>query len=171
MDGETFHITLREDAVSFCVKIPRSIPYAYRDKLKAELGLLQEQGIITLVTEITEWCAPIAGTPKKGLDQIRMCVDLSCLNRYVQREHYQSPTLAEAAADITASEAKYFTIINAAKGYHQYPLDEASQSYTTFITLFGRFKYLRAPYLYCQTLQSLDGRRLRRPDRFLPCGG
>ena len=37
-------------------------------------------------------------------------------------------------------------VINAAKGYHQCPLDEESQLYTTFITPFGRFKYLRAPY-------------------------
>ena len=32
------------------------------------------------------------------------------------------------------------------KGYHQCPLDEESQTLTTFITPFGRFKYLRAPY-------------------------
>ena len=32
------------------------------------------------------------------------------------------------------------------KGYHQCPLDEDSQLLTTFITPFGRFKYLRAPY-------------------------
>ena len=32
------------------------------------------------------------------------------------------------------------------KGYHQCPLDEQSQLLTTFITPFGRFKYLRAPY-------------------------
>ena len=75
-----------------------------------------------------------------------MCVDLSRLNRYVQRERYQLPSPAEAVADITAEEAKYFTVTDAAKGYHQCPLDEQSQLYTTFITLFGRFKYLRAPY-------------------------
>ena len=146
MDGEKFSISLQEDAVPFCVKTPRSIPFAYRDKLKTELDLLQEQGIITPVTQATEWCAPIVVAPKKGSDKIRMCVDLSHLNRYVWRERYQSPTPAEAVADITADEAKYFTIINAAKGYHQCPLDEASQLYTTFITPFGRFRYLRAPY-------------------------
>ena len=35
---------------------------------------------------------------------------------------------------------------NAAKGYHQCPLDEESQLYTTFITPFSRFKHLRVPY-------------------------
>jgi hypothetical protein len=35
---------------------------------------------------------------------------------------------------------------DALKGYHQCPLDEESQRLTAFITPFGRFKYLRAPY-------------------------
>ena len=146
MKGERFTISLTDNAVPFCVKAPRAVPFAYREKLKEELELLQNQGIIVPVTEVTEWCAPIVVTPKKGSDRIRMCVDLSKLNRYVQRERYQSPTPAEAVADMAAEEAKFFTVIDAMKGYHQCPLDEESQALTTFITPFGRYKYLRAPY-------------------------
>ena len=54
--------------------------------------------------------------PKKGIDDIRLCIDLSKLNRYVRRERYQSPTPAEAVADIAASEARVFTILDAKKG-------------------------------------------------------
>ena len=97
------------------VSTPRSIPSVYQDKLKAELDLLQDQGIIAPITQVTEWCAPIVVAPKKGTDKIRMCVDLSRLNKYVRRERYQSPTPAEAVADITA-EAKYFTVVDAARG-------------------------------------------------------
>ena len=32
------------------------------------------------------------------------------------------------------------------KGYHRCPLDQESQLLTTFITPFGRFKYMHAPY-------------------------
>ena len=64
------------------------------------LTVLQTQGIIEPVTEPTEWCAPIVVTPKKDTEGIRMCVDLSRLNKYVRRERYQSPTPAEAVADI-----------------------------------------------------------------------
>ena len=127
MDGEQFCITLVENAVPFCVKTPRTVPFAYRDKLKAELELLQQQGIIASVTEATHWCAPIVVTPKKGTDRIRMCVDLSKFNRFVLRERYQSPAPAEAVADITANEAKYFTVMDATKGYHQCPLAKDSQ--------------------------------------------
>ena len=108
MDGEKFHIALTDDAQPSCVRTPRAIPFAFRDKLKAELDLLQQQGIIAPVTEPTDWCAPIVVTPKKGTDKI-MCVDLSCLNRFVKRERYQSATPAQAVADIAAGSAKIFT--------------------------------------------------------------
>ena len=146
MDGEEFHISLTDDAKPFCVNTPRSVPFAYRDKLRAELTVLQTQGIIEPVTEPTEWCAPIVVTPKKDTEGIRMCVDLSRLNKYVRRERYQSPTPAQAVTDIAADKAKVFTKIDAMKGYHQCPLDNESQLLTTFITPFGRFKFLRAPY-------------------------
>ena len=146
MPGEQFHISLTEDARPFCVTTPRSIPFAYREKLKQEIDLLVDQGIITPVTEPTDWCAPIVVAPKKGTDHIRMCVDLSKLNRFVRQERYPSVTPAEAVTDLHQSQAKFFTVFDALKGYHQYPLDEESQKLTTFITPFGRFKYLRAPY-------------------------
>ena len=159
MEGEKFHISLTDDARPFCVNTPRSIPFAYREKLKAELDLLQAQHIIAPVVEVTEWCAPIVVTPKKNTDRIRMCVDLSRLNRYdVRRERYQSPTPAEAVADIAASSAKVFTVLDAMKGYHQCPLDEDSQLLTTFITPYGRFKYLRAPYGISSISEHYDRR-------------
>lgn len=146
MEGEQFNIALTDDAKPFCINTPRSIPFAYRDKLKDELDILQSQGIIELVTEPTEWCAPIVVAPKKDTTAIRMCVDLSRLNRYIRRERYQSQTPAQAVADIAADKARIFTKLDAMKGYHQCPLDPESQLLMTFITPFGRFKFLRAPY-------------------------
>ena len=82
MPGEQFHISLTEDACPFCVTTPHSIPFAYHEKLKQEIDLLNDKGIITPVTEPTDWCAPIVVAPKKGTDCIRMCVDLSKLNKF-----------------------------------------------------------------------------------------
>ena len=81
MDGEKFHITLTEGAKPFCIKTPRTVLFAYRDKLKAELQILETQAIITPVTYPTEWCTPFVVTPNKDSDNIRMCVDLSHLNK------------------------------------------------------------------------------------------
>ena len=41
MQGEEFRICLAANAKPFCVHTPRTIPFAYRDKLKAELDLLE----------------------------------------------------------------------------------------------------------------------------------
>ena len=73
-------------------------------------------------------------------------MDLSRLNKFVKRERYQSATPAQAVADIAGESAKVFTKLDALKGYHQCPLDTDSQLLTTFITPFGRFKFLCAPY-------------------------
>ena len=107
MQGKEFHIVIEDAAKPFCVHTPHTIPFAYRDKLQAELNLLESQHIITLVTEATTWCAPIVVTPKKNSDKIRMCVDLSHLNSFVIRERYQSPTPAEAVAIIAAGKAMH----------------------------------------------------------------
>ena len=156
MEGEKFHIALTDDAKPFCVHTPRTIPFAYRDKLQKELQLLQSQGIIEPVTEPTEWCAPIVVAPKKDSDQIRMCVDLSRLNRYVKRERYQSPTPAEAVADIAAENAKVFTKLDALKGYHQCPLAKAYHIYHTI----RQIQIPPSPLWYLfhsRTLQPKDG--------------
>ena len=145
MQGEEFHISLLDNVKPFCVNTPRAIPFANHNKLQAELDLLEEQQIIAPITTATEWCTPIVVTPKKNTDRIQLCVDLSHLNRYVRRERYQSSTPAQAVADIAATNAKYFTVLDALKGYHQCPLDQESQPFATFITPFGRYKYFYAP--------------------------
>ena len=94
-----------------------------------------------------------------------MFVDLSKLNKFVVRERYVSPTPAEAVADIAAQEAKYFTVIDATKGYHQWPLAPENQELTTFITPYRRFKYLWASYVpfsiaehyNCRMTEALEG--------------
>lgn len=145
MPGEEFKIHLKEDAVPFSVSSPRRVALSLREPLKEELQKLVAEGIITPVTEPTEWCAPIVVEPKKD-GGIRLCVDLSHLNKFVRTEQYQSPTPLEEVASITASEARWFTVFDAAKGYHQCPLHKDSVLKTTFITPFGRYAFLRAPY-------------------------
>ena len=44
------------------------------------------------------------------------------------------------------------------KGYHQCPLDQENQPLTTLITPFGRFKYLRAPYVISSISEHYDRR-------------
>jgi len=156
MDSEQFHIHLSSNAKPFCVTSPRSIPFTYCDKLAAKLDLFQQQHIIAPLTKPTDWCVPIIVTPKKNSDSIRMYVDLSHLNYFVRRERYQSCSPAKAVADMAASNVKFFTVLDARKGYHQCLLDAESQLLITFITPFGRFKYPCAPYGISSILEHYD---------------
>ena len=158
MPGEVFKIVITEDAVPFCVSTPRTVPYAHMGPTKEELELLESQGVISKQTEPTDWCAPIVVARNKNSARIRLCVDLSHLNRFVKRERHQSTPPAVAVADIAGSKAKYFTVLDAFKGYHQCPLDKDSQLLTTFITPFGRYKFMRAPFGLSSISEHYDRR-------------
>jgi len=41
---------------------------------------------------------------------------------------------------------KHYAVFYALKGYHQIELDEESRALTTFMTPFGRFRYIRLPF-------------------------
>ena len=144
MKGEPFTIKLKEGARPFCCNHVRRVAEPLKDKLKAELDDLEAQGIIEPVTEPTEWCAPITVQPKKN-GAVRLCVDLKKLNQYVVRERWQSPTPLEVVSNLPKN-AKFFTTVDAVKGYHQIPLDPDSQALTTFITPFKRYMFKRAPF-------------------------
>ena len=79
-------------------------------------------------------CSHTGDTQEEHRSRLNVC-DLSHLNLYVHRERYQSCTLAQIFADIAATHAMYFTVLDTLKGYHQYSLDKESQPLTTFITL------------------------------------
>ena len=87
-----------------------------------------------------------------------MCVDLSHFNKCVLRERYQSQMPTQAVADIAATDAQVFTILDTLKRYHQCPLDESGQLLTMFITPFGHFKYLRASYGLSSISEHYDRR-------------
>ena len=83
----------------------------------------------------------IVPKPKGGT---RICVDLTHLNRQIRRPVYPTTPPRDAVSSIH-SGCKFFTTVDAKNGYWQIPLDESSQELTTFMTPWGRYKFLRAP--------------------------
>ena len=75
---------------------------------------------------------------------IRICVDLSKLNKFVKRPTHPLASPKEVVSDIPLYQ-KYFSTMDAIKGYWQVPITKKSQELTTFITPWGRYKYLRPP--------------------------
>ena len=134
-------ITLNADAKPI-QHTPRRIPVALKDKVQSKLNELEDRGIITKVTQPTEWISStvVVTTPNKT----RICLDPHDLNQAIQRPKYQMPTLEEVLARI--SKAKVFSTLDAKDGFYQIKLDEQSSLLTTFWTPFGRYRYLRMPF-------------------------
>ena len=63
----------------------------------------------------------MVAVPKKNREQPRICVDLNMLNKAVKREKYVLPTIDDILPKLTG--AKVFSILDAASGFWQIPLD------------------------------------------------
>ena len=143
MNGEPMRIELQENAKPFCINAARTIPYGFRDQIQSQLDDMVRDNIIEPVTEPSEWCHPIVVVDKRDTDEKRMTVDLTRLNRQVKRPVHPSRSVKDAIANING--AKYFTLLDARHGYWQVPLAEESRALTTFLTPWGRYRYLRNP--------------------------
>lgn len=158
MEGGNFKIRLKASATPHSITVCRRTPVPLLDKLKRELDLLEDQKIIKKVYEPTEWVSPIVIVPKKDSDQIRLCTDFSRLNEHILRERYFSPTPTDLISQTDLSQCRFFTVVDALKGYFQVPLDEESQPLTTFLTPYGRYCYLVAPMGLCSISEHYNRR-------------
>lgn len=137
-----YKIVLVRNTKPYAISCPRRLAIPLYKPLKDELKLLQEQDVIFPVDEPTEYCAGIVVRPKEN-GNIRLCVDYTELNKNICRSRYQLPSVEECLAQIGSS--RYFSKLDANKGYFQLPLDEESKLLTTFITPFGRYAFNRMP--------------------------
>ncbi len=82
MKGQEYDIKLTENVTPFPINVPRQVPIPLCQKTEQELQRMERNGVISRVDEPTEWCAPMDVTPKSN-DKVRVCVNLTQLNRYV----------------------------------------------------------------------------------------
>lgn len=75
---------------------------------------------------------------------VRICVDLTKLNKSVKREWHPIPSVENTLALITG--ARFFTKLDANSGFWQILLAQESKHLTTFITPFGRYAFNRLPF-------------------------
>ena len=155
---DPYHITLTPDAKPFAIHTPRKIPVCYETQTKAQLDNMTRQGVISKIEEPTDWCAGMVIVPKSSLDNdasgiptvrdgndsLRICVDLTQLNKNVMRNRHTLPDVNNTLAHLKNS--KVFSKLDANSGFWQIRLDEESKKLTTFITPWGRYCFNRLPY-------------------------
>ena len=137
-----YHIPLSPDATPI-QHSPRRVPAALRERLQGTLEDLVKQQIISPVTEPTPWINSMVVVPKKN-GTLRILLDPRDLNRYIQKEHYQLPTIEDIATRL--DKAKVFTELDVRSGFWHVKLDDPSSLLTTFHTPFGWYRWLRMPF-------------------------
>ena len=145
MVGEPMKIHLKKGPIKPTqIYTARKIPYAFENSAKEELDKLEAMGVVEFCGyEASDWCSPCSFVRKPG-GGVRPVVDLTGLNQLVKRPTHPFPTGRDIIAAIPP-EAKVFAVYDALKGYFQVELDKESIPLTTFLTEFGRYRYLRAP--------------------------
>ena len=78
------HMTT-DNSVQSTVRPPRRVPIAMQPKVKTELDRMTKLGIITRVTEPTQWVSAMVATHKKDTTDIRLCIDPRDLNLALKR--------------------------------------------------------------------------------------
>ena len=119
------------------------MPYALKDKVKAELDNMERNGVIIKEDHPTEWVNSMVVVTKPN-GKLRICMDPNDLNKSIMREHFPLKTIEEITAEI--EEATMFTKLDATNGFWQVKLDEPSSKLCTFNTPFGRYRFLRLPF-------------------------
>ena len=95
---------------------------------------MEAMGVISKVTQPTDWCAGLVVVPKAN-EKIRICVDLTHLNKWVNRERHILPSVDLILAQL--SGAKVFSKLDAQSRFWQIPLVRESALLTTVITSYG----------------------------------
>ena len=109
MEGE-YVIQLEGGSTTLCPFHTKKVAIPLRNAVKEELTRMESLGVISKVTEPTDWCAGMVIVPKKN-NKARICVDLTKLNQSVKRERHQLPSVDQTLASMIG--AKIFTKLDA----------------------------------------------------------
>ncbi|GFS12590.1 Pol polyprotein [Elysia marginata] len=141
---DAYTIKTRPDIQPVSIYTPRKIAHPLMTKVKTEIDRMLSEGVISFVNEPTAWCSGIVVVPKPDQSSVRICVDLTALNKAVLREVHPLSSADDDLALLAGS--RVFTKLDARSGFWQMPLDPQSRLLTTFLTPFGRFCMNRLPF-------------------------
>ncbi|XP_038667981.1 uncharacterized protein K02A2.6-like [Scyliorhinus canicula] len=137
-----YKIQLKVNA-KLVVHPPRRVPASLCDHLKQELERMQHLGIISKITEPTDWVSSMVCVKKSNGD-LRICIDPKDLKLNIRREHYPIPKHEEITSEMAI--AKIFSKLDASRDFWQMQLDDTSTKLCTFNTTFGCYCFNRMPF-------------------------
>ncbi|CAF1121019.1 unnamed protein product, partial [Brachionus calyciflorus] len=120
---------------------PRKIPFHLRQAVEDQLKIKLENDIIEEVeNDPTTWLSETVKIPKKGTNEIRLCIDTKAVNEAILSEKYEMPT----AEDIiyAANGMNIFSKADLNSAFEQIKLNKNSR-HVVFRTHKGIFQYKR----------------------------
>ncbi|XP_062714146.1 uncharacterized protein K02A2.6-like [Aedes albopictus] len=138
------HLSLKEDAVpKFCK--PRKVPFAFKEKVEAELDRLEESGIISKgPSSEAEWGTPLAPVLKKD-SSIRLCADYRItVNPFLVDNRHPFPVIDEIFAALQGG--KYFSKLDLKNAYYQLEVDADTRHLLAWSTHRGVYLMNRLPF-------------------------
>ena len=153
MTGPPMAIHIDDSAEPKVCHKPAPVPLHWQQRVYEDLVRDEALGVIERVPDgvPVTWCHRMVVTRKHD-GTPRRTVDLSPLNKHCKRETFPSEAPFHLARRVPGNTWK--TVTDMWNGYHSVPLRECDRHLTTFITPFGRWRYLRAPQGF---LSSGDG--------------
>ena len=125
---------------------PRRLPKIECDEVQRQINNWLNDGIVRLSS--SDFASPIVLVKKKN-GETRICVDYRKLNRKIIKDRYPLPIIEDQLDKLC--KAKVFTMIDLKNGFFHVPVEENSVKYTSFVTPFGQFEFLKTPFGICNS--------------------
>lgn len=125
------------------IDAPRKIPFKIKEKLRNQLDLMVDEGIISKVDKPCKYISSLVCVEKAD-KSLRVCLDPKYVNKYIVRSKLNIPTLDSLVAEM--SGCKIFSVLDCKSGFWSLPLDKESSYLTAFNTEFGVYRFNRMPF-------------------------
>lgn len=126
-------------------KKPPPIPFAFKEKVIAELKRLEQEGVIEKVQN-SIWSTPLVLVTKADrVTNTRVCANYKVtINKYLQNFNYPLPRIEEIFAALQGGQL--FTKLDFLNAYNQLEVDEETAELLAWSTPYGIYKVKRLLY-------------------------
>jgi hypothetical protein len=121
---------------------PRTQSSEKNIEIKRQVDKMLEAGIIHQ-SEANRYCQVLLVPKPDG--KMRFCIDYTPLNSCCEGEGWNLPNIGQTLQRIGTHRPKLFAVMDLTSGYHQAPLNKASQIFSAFITWMGVYQWSRVP--------------------------
>ena len=112
-------------------------------EIERQVNEMIEGGVVS--PTISPWASNLVVTKKKD-GTWRVAVDYRELNAVTRKDSYALPRVDDTLDALGNSNAKLFSVVDAASGFHQIPVKEADKEKLAFVTRNGVYTYNCLPF-------------------------